>query len=36
MEAAITAAVAGKVKRIAVPTTQQVDGGDLLVEIEPA
>jgi pyruvate carboxylase len=36
MEAAITAPVAGTVKRIAVPATQQVDGGDLLVEIEPA
>ncbi len=36
MEAAITATVAGTVKRLAIPKTQQVDGGDLLVEIEPA
>ncbi len=34
MEAAITATVAGKVTRLAVPTTQQVDAGDLLVVIE--
>ena len=33
MEAAITASVAGTVKRLAIPTTQQVDAGDLLVEI---
>ncbi|CAN5165190.1 pyruvate carboxylase [soil metagenome] len=33
MEAAITANVAGTVKRLAIPTTQQVDAGDLLVEI---
>jgi len=36
MEAAITAPVAGTVKRLAIPKTQQVDAGDLLVEIEPA
>ncbi|TBN56534.1 pyruvate carboxylase [Glaciihabitans arcticus] len=36
MEAAITATVAGVVKRLAIPKTQQVDAGDLLVEIEPA
>lgn len=36
MEAAITASVAGTVKRLAIPKTQQVDGGDLLVEIEPS
>jgi pyruvate carboxylase len=34
MEAAITAPVAGTVKRLAIPKTQQVDAGDLLVEIE--
>ncbi|WP_108252349.1 pyruvate carboxylase [Planctomonas deserti] len=34
MEAAITTAVAGRVARLAVPTTQQVDAGDLLVVIE--
>jgi len=34
MEAAITAAVAGTVKRLAIPKTQQVDAGDLLLEIE--
>jgi pyruvate carboxylase len=36
MEAAITAPVAGKVARLAIPKTQQVDAGDLLVVIEPA
>jgi pyruvate carboxylase len=36
MEAAITAPVAGTVRRLAIPKTQQVDAGDLLVEIEPA
>jgi pyruvate carboxylase len=35
MEAAITASVAGTVKRLAIPKTQQVDAGDLLLEIEP-
>ncbi|MCU1439392.1 MAG: pyruvate carboxylase [Rhodoglobus sp.] len=33
MEAAITASVAGVVKRLAIPRTQQVDAGDLLLEI---
>ncbi|MFZ3415235.1 pyruvate carboxylase [Arthrobacter sp. 3Tela_A] len=36
MEASITAPVAGTVKRLAVSGVQQVDGGDLLVVIEPA
>jgi pyruvate carboxylase len=36
MEAAITTGVPGRVKRLAVPTTQQVDAGDLLVVVEPA
>jgi len=36
MEAAITASVAGKITRLAIPKTQQVDAGDLLVEITPA
>jgi pyruvate carboxylase len=36
MEAAITAAVGGTVRRLAIPKTQQVDGGDLLLEIESA
>ncbi|WP_022880620.1 pyruvate carboxylase [Gryllotalpicola ginsengisoli] len=35
MEAAITAPVAGVVERLAVPATQQVDAGDLLVVIAP-
>jgi pyruvate carboxylase len=34
MEAAITTPVAGTVRRVAVPATQQVDAGDLLVVIE--
>ena len=34
MEAAITASIAGTVKRLAVPKTQQVDAGDLLLEID--
>lgn len=34
MEAAITAGISGTVKRLAIPTTQQVDAGDLLLEIE--
>ncbi len=34
MEAAITATVGGTVKRLAIPVTQQVDAGDLLLEIE--
>ncbi|MFM9921148.1 pyruvate carboxylase [Lacisediminihabitans sp. H27-G8] len=36
MEAAITASVAGIVRRLAIPRTQQVDAGDLIVVIEPA
>ena len=36
MEAAITSPVAGTVARLAIPTTQQVDSGDLIVEITPA
>jgi pyruvate carboxylase len=36
MEAAITASIGGRVRRLAIPKTQQVDAGDLLVEIEPA
>jgi pyruvate carboxylase len=36
MEAAITATVSGTVKRLAIPKTQQVDAGDLLVELEPS
>lgn len=34
MEAAITVSVSGTVRRLAVPQTQQVDGGDLLVVVE--
>ncbi|MGN6326361.1 pyruvate carboxylase [Pseudolysinimonas sp.] len=34
MEAAITTPVAGRVVRLAIPTTQQVDAGDLLVVVE--
>jgi pyruvate carboxylase len=33
MEAAITAPVAGVIKRLAIPATQQVEAGDLIVEI---
>jgi pyruvate carboxylase len=36
MEAAITVAVSGLVRRLAIPKTQQVDGGDLILEIDPA
>jgi len=36
MEAAITTPVAGVVRRVAIPVTQQVDAGDLLVEVDPA
>ncbi len=36
MEAAITANITGIVRRLAVPQTQQVDAGDLLIEIEPS
>ncbi|MBX3067934.1 MAG: pyruvate carboxylase [Cryobacterium sp.] len=35
MEAAITSSISGKVARLAIPATQQVDAGDLLVVIEP-
>jgi pyruvate carboxylase len=34
MEAAITAPMGGTVKRLAIPVTQQVEGGDLIVVIE--
>ncbi|MCU1579174.1 MAG: pyruvate carboxylase [Rhodoglobus sp.] len=34
MEAAITTSVGGTVRRLAIPKTQQVDAGDLLLEIE--
>lgn len=36
MEAGITSSIAGTVKRLAIGATQQVDAGDLLMEIEPA
>jgi pyruvate carboxylase len=36
MEAAITAPVAGTVKRLAILPTQQVEAGDLLVAVEPS
>jgi len=36
MEAAITSPVAGTVTRLAIPKTQQVDAGDLLVVVEPS
>jgi pyruvate carboxylase len=36
MEAAITSPIAGTVSRLAVPSTQQVDAGDLLVVVDPA
>ena len=35
MEAAFTTSVAGTVARLAIPKTQQVDAGDLLVEVTP-
>jgi pyruvate carboxylase len=35
MEAAITTPVGGRVHRVAVPKTQQVDAGDLLLEVTP-
>jgi len=35
MEAAITTPVAGTVTRLAIPATQQVEAGDLIVVIEP-
>ena len=34
MEAAITSTIAGTVKRLAIPNTQQVEAGDLLVVVE--
>ncbi len=34
MEAAITCSTAGKVARLAIPETQQVDAGDLLIVVE--
>jgi pyruvate carboxylase len=33
MEAAITSPVAGTVRRVAIPKTQQVDAGDLIIEV---
>ncbi|PPL18603.1 pyruvate carboxylase [Microterricola pindariensis] len=35
MEAAITSPVAGVIERLAIPKTQQVDAGDLLVVVRP-
>ncbi|TFC02776.1 pyruvate carboxylase [Cryobacterium adonitolivorans] len=35
MEAAITSPIAGVVERVAIPATQQVDAGDLLVVVRP-
>jgi pyruvate carboxylase len=35
MEAAITAPIAGRVSRVAIPKTQQVEAGDLLVVVTP-
>jgi pyruvate carboxylase len=35
MEAAITSPIAGVVDRVAIPATQQVDAGDLLVVVRP-
>jgi pyruvate carboxylase len=35
MEAAITAPIAGRVSRVAIPVTQQVEAGDLLVVVAP-
>ncbi|MDO9395734.1 MAG: biotin/lipoyl-containing protein, partial [Herbiconiux sp.] len=35
MEAAITSPVAGTVQRLAIPTTQQVEAGDLIVVVAP-
>lgn len=35
MEAAITTPIAGVIERVAIPTTQQVDAGDLLVVVRP-
>jgi pyruvate carboxylase len=36
MEASITSPITGVIKRLAIPATQQVDVGDLLVDIEPS
>jgi pyruvate carboxylase len=33
MEAAITSPVTGTVRRVAIPKTQQVDAGDLIIEV---
>lgn len=35
MEAAITCSIAGTVARLAIPPTQQVEAGDLLIVIQP-
>jgi len=35
MEAAITTPVAGVVTRLAIPKTQQVEAGDLIVVVTP-
>ena len=35
MEAAITSPIAGTIERVAIPLTQQVDAGDLLVVVRP-
>ncbi|TFD65245.1 pyruvate carboxylase [Cryobacterium ruanii] len=35
MEAAITSPIAGVIERVAIPLTQQVDAGDLLVVVRP-
>jgi pyruvate carboxylase len=35
MEAAITTPIAGVIERVAIPATQQVDAGDLLVVVRP-
>jgi pyruvate carboxylase len=34
MEATITASISGVVKRLAIPATQAVEAGDLILEIE--
>ena len=36
MEASITTPVAGRVARLALGAVQQVEGGDLVVEVTPA
>lgn len=35
MEAAITAAIGGRIQRLAIPGTQQVEAGDLIVVVQP-